>query len=136
MSKPAALAVLWVLQLAGACGLAQAPAPKPAAVVPEEPAPLLQLEAGGPTAYVTALAFSPDGKTLYAAGFDKVIQVWNLDAGTGKFELDPFAFRVPIGSGTDGVINSLAVSPDGEWLAVSGLGVFRGGAEFGKSGHV
>src|SRR5437660_984558 len=125
MSKPAALAVLWVLQLAGAYGLAQAPSPKPAAVVPEEPAPLLQLEAGGPTAYVTALAFSPDGKTLYAAGFDKVMRVWKLDEQNGQFVLDPWAYRVPIGPGQRGLINVLAVSADGSWLAASGLGVFR-----------
>lgn len=27
--------------------------------------PLLRLEAGGPTSYVTALAFSPDGSAFY-----------------------------------------------------------------------
>jgi WD40 repeat protein len=40
--------------------------------------PLLCLQTGGPTALVTALAFSPDGKTLYATGFDKVVRVWAL----------------------------------------------------------
>src|SRR5438132_5396579 len=137
MSRSTFLGALWVTLLAAAGGLAQAPAAKPpAAVVPEEPAPLLRLEAGGPTAYVTALAFSPNGKTLYTAGFDKVVRVWNLNEQTGQFTLDPWAYRVPIGPGQRGVINVLAVSPDGLWLATSGRGVFRQGAGFRAPGRV
>jgi len=47
---------------------------------PDQPAgdrePLFHLETGGPTSLVTALAFSPDGGTLYEAGWDKVVRVW------------------------------------------------------------
>src|SRR5438105_9042256 len=50
--------------------------------------PVLRLEAGGPTSFVTSLVFSPDGRRLYAAGFDKVVRVWALNAKTGQFELD------------------------------------------------
>ncbi len=35
---------------------------------PGEKEPLVRLEAGGPTSFVTALTFSPDGKLLYAGG--------------------------------------------------------------------
>src|SRR5262245_29326173 len=59
-------------------GLAQPPV-----LPPGDKEPVLRLEAGGPTGFVTALTFSPDGKTLYAAGFDKVVRVWNLNAQTG-----------------------------------------------------
>src|SRR5437870_4927716 len=52
---------------------------------PGEKEPLFRLEAEGPTSFVTALAFSPDGGTLYAAGWDKVVRVWNLDSRTGLF---------------------------------------------------
>src|SRR5207302_7832864 len=97
--------------------------------------PLLRLEADGPTSYVTALAFSPDGKMLYAAGWDKVVRVWMLDA-QGRFILDRVAYRVPLGPGLDGAINAIALSPDGTWLAVGGLGVFRGGAGFRTPGLV
>ena len=34
------------------------------------------------------------------------------------------------------MINTLAVSPDGEWLAVSGLGVYRGSSDFAKPGWI
>src|SRR5258707_15581588 len=86
--------------------------------------PLLRLEAGGPTSNVTSLAFSPDGKTLYVAGFDKVVRAWTWNAAKATFELDDQgAFRVPIGPGLDGAINALALSEDGFWLAAGGFGV-------------
>src|SRR5437867_314370 len=104
-------------------------------LAPGDKEPLLQIEAGGPTSYVTALAFSPDGKTLYSGGWDKVVRVWNLDPG-GRFVLDRVSYRVPIGPGLTGAINALAVSADGDWLAVAGLGVARQGAGFRQRGWV
>src|SRR5881394_3817587 len=88
------------LLLASAGTPAQAPA-----IPPGDKEPVLRLEAGGPTSFVTALAFSPDGKTLYAGGLDKVVRVWNLDK-QGRFVLDRLAYRVPIGPGVDGAINA------------------------------
>ncbi|GIW79575.1 MAG: hypothetical protein KatS3mg105_1382 [Gemmatales bacterium] len=95
-----------------------------------DPQPILQIEAGGPTAFVTSLTFSPDGKRLYAAGFDKVVRVWNLNENTGRFELDPASYRIPIGPGIAGTINAIALSPDERWLAVGGQGIVRGSAGF------
>src|SRR5687768_7262336 len=84
--------------------------------------PVARLESDVPTAAVTAIAFSPDGKTLYAAGFDKIIRVWRWDEKAGTFTADPAAFlRVPVGPGRNGMMNCLAVSPDGKLLAASGL---------------
>jgi WD40 repeat protein len=96
--------------------------------------PLLRLEAGGPTAYVTALAFDPDGTTLYAAGWDKVVRVWRLK--NGQFELDPReAYRVPLTAGMQGGnINAIALSPDGNLLAVAGNMLVRGAAGSLKRG--
>ena len=65
--------VLFVLCAISGAGSDEAPLP------PADGKPILQLEAGGPTAAVTALVFSDDGKTLYAAGLDKVVRV----LGTG-----------------------------------------------------
>ncbi len=82
---------------------------------------------------MTALAFSPDSKKLYAAGLDKVVRVWiRDDSKKPAWSLSDRAVRVPIGPGRTGSINALTVSPDGKWLAVGGLSVFKGGSEFDK----
>ncbi len=106
------------------------------AQAPGEREPIPRLEAGGPMSPVQALVFSPDGKTLYEAGFDKVVRVWSLDPQTGRFRRDEKTFRVPVGPGFDGAINALALSPDGNWLAVGGLSAVRGRAGFHQIGVV
>jgi WD40 repeat protein len=100
-----------------------------------DPEPLLRLEAGGPTSFVTALAFNADGKILYAAGWDKVVRTWTLN-GRGEFVLDRAVYRVPVGPGNQGAINAMALSEDGNWLAVGGEGVFRQGSTFRRHGWV
>jgi WD40 repeat protein len=101
--------------------------------LPPASPPVLRLEPGGPMSQVTALAFSPDGRTLYAGGYDKVVRVWTI--ANGQFELKKI-YRVPVGPGVDGVVNALAVSPDGRWLAVGGSGVIRGSAGFRAGGVI
>lgn len=98
--------------------------------------PYLRLETGGPMANTTALAFGPDGKQLYAAGYDKIVRVWQRNPKTERLDLEPFAYRVPIGPGSTGVINALAVSPDGEWLAVGGLGLFQTASRTHAAGRI
>jgi WD40 repeat protein len=70
------------------------------------------------------MAFSPDGKSLYVAGLDKVVRVWSRDAKDRRFE-PVNAYRVPLGPGIDGALNAVAVSPDGKWLATGGNGAKR-----------
>ena len=126
--RPALL--LFPLLLTGLAAAADEPL-----VPPADGKPILQLDAGGPMAAVTALAFGPDGKTLYVGGFDKVVRVWTLDDKTGAFTARA-TYRVPVGPGMNGLINALAVSPDGRWLAVAGSGAVRGTAGFGETGLI
>jgi WD40 repeat protein len=100
---------------AGPAAFAQAAGPAPLEL------PVLRLEPDGPTAPTNALAFSPDGKTLYAGGFDKVVRAWT-ERDDGRFVPRKTAYHVPLGPGSVGVINALALSPDGKWLAVGGDG--------------
>jgi WD40 repeat protein len=120
-----------LLLLSGTPAPTQQPAPR---VFEKEP--LLRVDAAGPTASVTALAFSPDGQTLYTAGYDKVVRTWTLPKDGKQFQPGGTTYRVPIGPGYDGTIAALAVSPDGKRLAVGGMGLVAGRAGFGKPGQV
>jgi WD40 repeat protein len=98
---------------------------------PRDPRPILRVEPGGATAAVTALAFSPDGNTLFTGGLDKVVRVWGHK--DGQWTLTN-AFRVPLGPDNAGAINAIAVSPDGQWLAIGGRGLMRGDSGFRQDG--
>jgi WD40 repeat protein len=106
------------------------------AAAPGDKEPVLRLEAEGPTSFVTALAFSADGRTLYAGGWDKVVRVWTLN-DKGQFVPDRLsAYRVPVGPGLDGAINAIALSDDGVWLAAAGRAVYRQAAGFRQAGFI
>jgi WD40 repeat protein len=96
---------------------------------PGDKTPLLQLDVGGPTAVVTALAFDKAGTTLYAAGLDKIVRVYTYQ--DGRFVRQK-PYRVPLGPGVAGSINALAVSDDGNWLAVAGRQLMRGQSSVGQ----
>jgi WD40 repeat protein/serine/threonine protein kinase len=59
---------------------------------------------------ICGLAFSPDGKSLAAAGLDQVVKVWDLAAGTEVLTLRAHTARQL----------SVAFSPDGKSLASAG----------------
>jgi len=91
---------------------------------PEEK-PTLVLEAGGHTARVWKIVFTPDGKEVITVSDDKTIRFW--DAATGE----PLrVLRPPLGRGNEGRLYALALSPDGRRLAVGGYGAKTSGDIF------
>jgi WD40 repeat protein len=75
----------------------------------------LMLDTGGHMASQKALAFTPDGTQLVSAAEDKVIRVWDWQAGKTVR-----TFRGQAGLGNEGKVFTMALSPDGRWLAAAG----------------
>ena len=88
--------------------------------------PLLMLDTGGHMAFMKGLVFTPDGKQLVSAGDDKVIHVWDWQAGKTVRTI-----RGQVGPGQEGKIYTMALSPDGRWLAAGGWMTVPG-----EPGHV
>jgi WD40 repeat protein len=82
----------------------------------DEGGPLLMLDTGGHMAKIRSLAFTPAGKQLVSAGLDKVIRVWDWQAGRTVRTI-----RGQVGPGDEGQIYAMALSPDGRWLAAGGF---------------
>ena len=56
---------------------------------------------------VFSIAFSPDGKRLASASFDKTVRIWNLSTHKAEHTL----------TGHSDSVYAVAFSPDGKWLA-------------------
>ena len=98
-----------------------------AAAAAQNPAeqPWLRINAGGHTAAIRALAYTPDGKRLCSAGLDKSVQVWNLTAVTRDLHrafLRERTIRWQVARGLRGSIFALASSPGDGLLALGGYG--------------
>ncbi|MBL8830300.1 MAG: caspase family protein [Planctomycetaceae bacterium] len=91
--------------------------------------PWLTLNTGGHAANVQSVAFSPDGKRLYSAGLDKVVNVWNITSALRDLRrtyLLERTVRWQQGRSLRGAIYALAVAPDDGLLAIGGYGASPG----------
>ena len=103
----------------------------------QEPAdtPWLRINAGGHTAAVYGLAFTPDGKRFCSGGLDKAVQVWNLSAVTRDLRrtfLRERTIRWQVARGLRGSIYALAATRGDPPREEDGLLAFGGyGATMG-----
>lgn len=67
----------------------------------------------GHAGYVSALAFSQDGSTLFSGGGDGTIRIWNSTNGVLRSTIQAH----------QGLVISLAVDPEGRWIASSATGL-------------
>src|SRR6516225_3392865 len=101
-------ALVFVAQLAGvAVALAQPTAP------PTEP--ILRLNTIAHTAPIYAIATDRENRYAVTASYDKTARVWSLPDGRLLTVL-----RVPIDDGNVGQLRAVAVTPDGDTIALGG----------------
>jgi WD40 repeat protein len=107
--------------------------------------PILRIETGMHLGGVGSIGIDASCRLMVTGSTDKTARVWLLpESGTGEPKLKR-VLRVPIGAENDGMIYSVAMSPDGRAVAVGGsdvyeakhqdIGVYIFDAETGKLLH-
>lgn len=77
--------------------------------------PILRIETGTHAALVNRIAVDAANRFLVTASADKTARVWDLSSGQLLRVLRP-----PIGEGSEGRLYTIAISPDGNTVAVGG----------------
>ena len=91
-------------------------AAQPAAAEPPASArPFPAIEAGMHTTVIRRIAVDRAGRWAVTASDDKTARIWNLASGQLERVL-----RVPLGEGAEGKLFAVALSPDGELVALGG----------------
>jgi len=99
--------------LAVLAALAATSWPVQASAPPTEPT--LRIETGMHTAIIRRISLDAKQRWLVTASDDKTARVWELSSGRLLQTLRP-----PLGPGNEGKLYSVALSPDGETVAVAG----------------
>ena len=111
--------LLWVLLGLSACAVSPEgapPASRPFSSQAGPPTtPFLRIETGMHTAPIWRIDVDTKERYLVTASHDKTARVWDL--ATGKLLK---ILRPPIGSGSEGKVGPVAISPDGKTVAVGG----------------
>jgi DNA-binding beta-propeller fold protein YncE len=100
--------VTWLVALLAACA-----APARAADDAPSLAPILRIETGQHGAAINKVAVH--GASVVTVSDDKTARVWSLDSGEASQVL-----RGPIGTGAEGALYAVALSPSGRTVAVAG----------------
>lgn len=87
------------------------------AAIAAEPSstPILRLDSGSHTAQIRRIATNQAGRWLVSASDDKTARVW--DTADGRLLT---TLRIPIGSGNEGKLFAVALSPNGQTVALGG----------------
>jgi WD40 repeat protein len=88
---------------------------EPTQVLQQQALPQLMLDIGGHLGGIRELTFTPDGRQLVSASDDKMIRIWDWQAGKTVRTI-----RGQVGPGNEGKIFAMALSPNGRWLAAGG----------------
>ena len=100
----------WFLTVFGLLVLAF---PLTAAEVPKTPFP--RIETGMHTASIKRISVDRAERFVVTGSYDKTVRIWSLPEGKLLRTL-----RLPIGEGHVGKVYAVAISPDGETVAVGG----------------
>lgn len=85
--------------------------------------PMLRIDPGGHTGSIQRIATDKAGRWLVTASHDKTMRLWDLASGRLLSTLRP-----PQGSGSEGKLYAVALSPDGAIVAAAGWTQFNNGS--------
>lgn len=84
-------------------------------LISQESRPFLIINPNGHKGQVRTMAVTSDKKQVVTGSFDKTVRVWDIESGEMVREI-----LGEIGTGSNGMIYSLALSPDDKYLATGG----------------
>lgn len=77
--------------------------------------PILRIDSAGHMERIQFIKFTNDGKKIISASYDKTIRIWDINSG-----IISKVIRGEIKKGRHGIIYAAALSPNNQFLAVSG----------------